>query len=72
MVGAFAKGCMVLWWLLSWRSDMKLKRDMLVTVEPGIYLPNVGGVRIEEDVLVTAHGCRVLGKLSTKLEDAVI
>jgi Xaa-Pro aminopeptidase len=57
---------------LSWRSDAKLKANMLVTVEPGIYLPGVGGVRIEDDVLVTPKGARVLTRLGKKLEDAVI
>ena len=57
---------------LSWRSQEKLKAGMVVTVEPGIYLPGVGGVRIEDDVLVTDDGARVLSSLSTELEDAVI
>ena len=57
---------------LSWRSDAKLKAGMAVTVEPGIYLPGVGGVRVEDDVLVTPKGSRVLSRLSRKLEDAVI
>lgn len=57
---------------LSWRSDKKLRRGMLVTVEPGVYLPGIGGVRIEDDVLVTRDGRRVLSRLSKKLEDAVI
>ncbi len=57
---------------LSWRSDAKLRPDMLVTVEPGIYLPGVGGVRIEDDVLVTPRGTRVLSRLSKRLEDALI
>jgi len=57
---------------LSWRSDERLKAGMLVTVEPGIYLPGVGGVRIEDDVLVTPNGRRVLSRLSKTLEDAII
>ncbi len=57
---------------LSWRSKDKLKAGMVVTVEPGIYLPGVGGVRIEDDVLVTQKGCRVLTRLGKTLEDAVI
>ena len=30
-----------------------LEENMVLTVEPGIYIPNVGGVRIEDDVIVT-------------------
>ncbi len=45
---------------------------MLVTAEPGIYLPGIGGVRIEDDVLVTRTGKRVLSKLSKTMKDAVI
>lgn len=41
---------------LSVRSDTMLKPGMVVTVEPGIYLPGVGGVRIEDDTIITATG----------------
>jgi Xaa-Pro aminopeptidase len=44
-------------------ADNVLEAGMVVTVEPGIYLPNWGGVRIEDDVLVTTDGCRVLTTL---------
>lgn len=48
---------------LSARSKGSLCAGMVVTVEPGIYIPGVGGVRIEDDVLVTPKGHRVLSRL---------
>jgi len=49
-----------------------LEAGMVVTVEPGVYLPDVGGVRIEDDVLVTRSGCRVLSRLPKDLGSMVI
>ncbi len=55
---------------LSQQGDVILQPGMVVTVEPGIYLPGIGGVRIEDDVLVTDSGCRVLSSLSKTLNSA--
>ncbi len=40
----------------------KLKKGMVVTVEPGIYIPGKGGVRLEEMVVIEADGPRILTK----------
>lgn len=44
-----------------------LKENMVVTVEPGIYIPGWGGVRIEDTVVVTAQNVEVLTKSSKQL-----
>jgi len=48
---------------ISLKSREKLKAGMVITVEPGIYLKGWGGIRIEDMVLVTKKGCKVLTKV---------
>ncbi len=44
-----------------------LRENMVITIEPGIYLPELGGVRIEDDVLLTNSGYEILTKSSKQL-----
>jgi Xaa-Pro aminopeptidase len=50
----------------------KLRPGMIVTVEPGIYLPDWGGVRIEDDVLITRTGYEVLTDVPKDLDECVL
>jgi len=49
-----------------------LRKNMIVTVEPGVYFAGVGGVRIEDDVLVTADGRERLNSLPRKLRSMIL
>lgn len=53
---------------LSPLKETVLKSGMIVTVEPGIYLPEWGGVRIENQVVVEKESARVLNRLSTSYD----
>ena len=54
------RGCMVV-----------LPPGMVITIEPGLYKPGFGGVRIEDDVLITKTGCRILTKAAKTFELAL-
>lgn len=57
---------------LAANQHLPLRPGMVVTVEPGIYLPGWGGVRIEDDVLVTKTGHEVLTSVSKAFDEAVV
>jgi len=48
-------------------SDERLKKGMIITVEPGLYKERIGGVRLEDIVVVTKDGCRNLTKYRKEL-----
>jgi len=52
---------------LSHKTDQKLEPGMVVTVEPGIYVAGVGGTRIEDDIVITEDGNRILSKSTKEL-----
>ena len=52
---------------ISSRSSQVVEEGMVFTIEPGIYIANLGGIRIEDLVEVTDDGCRVLSKVSKEL-----
>jgi Xaa-Pro aminopeptidase len=53
--------------VVSPRSDAVVQEGMVFTIEPGIYVPGFGGVRIEDTVAVTAAGCVILTRASKEL-----
>lgn len=49
-------------------SEDVLEENYVMTVEPGIYVPDIGGVRIEDDIIVTKNGAEILNKTSKEFQ----
>lgn len=49
-------------------SDLILEEGMVFTVEPGVYIPEYGGVRIEDDVVITKEGVEILTSAKKELQ----
>jgi len=52
---------------LSQRMDVMLAENSVVTIEPGIYIESLGGVRIEDDIVLKPDGCTILNKSPKEL-----
>jgi Xaa-Pro aminopeptidase len=52
--------------------DRPLKAGMVITIEPGIYIPGLAGVRIEDDILVTRNGHEVLSTYPRDFESSLV
>jgi len=57
---------------VSARSQQPCQEGMVITIEPGIYVPGRFGIRIEDDVLVTANGAKVLSTLGKGLASVTL
>jgi Xaa-Pro aminopeptidase len=57
---------------LAVKQKQPLKPGMVITVEPGIYVPGFGGVRIEDDVLVTRSGNEVLSRVPKEFDEIAV
>ena len=53
-------------------NKQRLRKNSIITIEPGIYLPGVGGVRIEDDILVTTGGRERLNSLPRALAKMIL
>jgi Xaa-Pro aminopeptidase len=57
---------------VSWTRGERVRNGMVFTIEPGIYVPGLGGVRIEDVVLVRDGSVSILTNLSREAEGGVL
>ena len=53
------------------RDKLRLKTGMAITIEPGVYLEDFGGIRIEDTIVVTKAGCEILTPTAKTLRSVV-
>lgn len=58
--------------LIAPNNNSPLRAGECITVEPGCYVEGVGGVRIEDEILVTASGCEVITSFPKTLSDLIV
>lgn len=58
-------------WVAEGSQDI-LRENMLISIEPGIYLPDIGGIRHSDTYLITSSGCEPLTHFPTELKKLVI
>lgn len=58
-------------WIADGSQDI-LKENMLISIEPGIYLPEIGGIRHSDTLLITSSGCESLTHYPSELKKLVI
>lgn len=49
------------------KNNYRLEENIVITIEPGIYVEGLGGVRIEDDIVVKDDGCEILNKSTKEL-----
>lgn len=52
---------------VSYKTEISIPENTVITIEPGIYIEGLGGVRIEDDIILKQNGCDILNKSAKEL-----